>query len=229
MAASTPATSVTPQIFTVTRRATLAGSVGAAPGSHERPNRGCRVRRPDERFADERAIEAERPPAGDDRGVPDAGFSDHEAIVGDELAQAAGAFDIDLERPEVAVVEPDESSVRRERPIELTCVVDLHERLKAELERRVDETTELLPRMEDGQEEDKVRSGRSEHPELDLLDDEVLGKDGYGDRRADRPEVVDRAAEPVRFAQDRDRRCTTGLVRTRPGDDVLVSGGDLPG
>ena len=123
--------------------------------SHERPNRGCRVRRPHERFADERAIEAEGPPAGDDRRIPDAGFSDHEPIVGDELAQAAGAFDIDLERPQVAVVEPDQSSVRRERRIELTCVVDLHERLKAELERRSTRRRESLRRMEDGQQEHK--------------------------------------------------------------------------
>ena len=85
-------------------------------------------------------------------------------------------------------------------------VVDLDERLQPELEGRRDEAREPPRRMEHGEQQDEVRAGRPEQRQLDLLDHELLGQDRDGDRRPDRPQVVERAAEPVRLAQDRDRR-----------------------
>ena len=64
--------------------------------------------------------------------------------------------------------------------------------------------------------------------ELALLDDELLGQDRHARRRRGRPQVVDRAAEPVRLAQDRDRGRAAGLVGPGPGDDVVARGGDPP-
>ena len=80
--------------------------------------------------------------------------------------------------------------------------------------------------MEDRQQEDQVRAGGAEDRELDLLDHEVLGQDRDGDGRAHGTQVLDRAAEPVRLAQDGDGRRTTGFVGERAGDDVLVGRGD---
>ncbi len=95
--------------------------------------------------------------------------------------------------------------------------------------RPLDEPGEPLRRMEDREEQHEVRAGRPEMGQLDRLDDELLGQDGDRDRGPDRAEVVDRAAEPVRLAQDGDRDGATGLVRASPGDDVLVAVGDLAG
>ena len=83
--------------------------------------------------------------------------------------------------------------------------------------------------MEDREQQDEVGAGGAQHRQLDLLDDELLGQDRDGDRRPHRPQVVDRAAEPVRLAQDRDRRRAAGLVGAGPGDDVVAGGGDPPG
>ena len=131
-----------------------------------------------------------------------------------------------VERPQVAVVEPDEPGVRRERALELPLVVGLDERLEPDLERPVDEAREALRRMEDGEQQDEVGAGRAEVRQLDRLDDELLGEDRDAHRRPDGPQVVDGSAEPVRLAQDRDRGRAAGLVGPRAGDDVLVRGGD---
>src|SRR5439155_1670700 len=59
------------------------------------------------------------------------------------------------------------------------------------------------------------------------LDDELLRQDRDGNGRPDRSEVVDRAAEPVRLAQDRDRGRAAGFVSSGSGDDVLARRRDL--
>ena len=78
-------------------------------------------------------VEPERAPAGDRRGVADARLGDDEPVVRDELAQADGPLGVDVERPQVAVVEADQAGAGRERALELALVVGLDERLEAEL------------------------------------------------------------------------------------------------
>ena len=113
--------------------------VRRGPGRHERA-RGCgRIRGPDERLADERAIEPERAPARDGRRLADARLGDDQPVVRDELAQSRRALDVHVERPQVAVVEPDEPRPGRERGVELPRVVGLDQRLEADLERALDE------------------------------------------------------------------------------------------
>ena len=106
----------------------------------------------------------------------------------------AGAIDVDVERPQVAVVEPDEAGPGRERPVELAVVVDLDERLEPELEGLRDEAGQAARRVEDREQQDEVRAGRAEQRQLELLDDEVLGQDRDADRRPDR--AAGRRREP---------------------------------
>ena len=216
-AARTPVASVTPQILTNGRRATLAGSSGAAPAVDEGADRGRWIGRADQRLADECAVEPERAPAGDRRGLADARLGDDQPVVGDVLAQPGCPLDVDVERPQVAVVEPDQAGATGERALQLALVVDLDERLETDLESALDESGEPPRRMEDREQQDEVGAGGTQERQLDFLDHEVLGEDRDGDRRADRPEVVDRAAEPVRFAQDGDRRRAARLHRLGRG------------
>ena len=216
--------SPTPQIFTNGRRATLAGSVGDAPARDERPCRRDRVGRAHQRLADERAIEALRPPARDRGGVADAGFGDDETVVGDEVPKPAGALRIDDERSQVAVVDADEPRVGLERQPELALVVRLDERLETEGERPLHERAQAtLRRVQDRQQQHGVGAGRPQQLELARVDDELLGQDRDGDGGADGPQVVDRPTEPVRLAQDRDRRRAAGLIGASAGDDVLAA------
>ena len=61
--------------------------VRSAAGGDERGGSGRRVGGPDQRLADERAVEPERTPAGDGRRLADARLGDDEPVVRDELAE----------------------------------------------------------------------------------------------------------------------------------------------
>ncbi len=76
--------------------------------------------------------------------------------------------------------------------------------------------------MEDREQQHRVGTGRPDLGELPRVDDELLGQHGDGDRGADPPQIVDRAAEPVRLAQHRDGRRATVDVGARLGDEVLA-------
>ncbi len=211
-----------------------ARDVGRIVGLRTGGDEGSRRQRPDPPPGPaprRRARRRTRAPASGRRcaGLADARFGDDEPVVGHELAQPRGPVDVDLERAQVAVVEPDQPGAAGEGAVELARVVDLDERLEADLERPLDQPREPLGRMEDREQQDEVGAGRAEHRELDLLDHEVLGQDRDGDGGPDRPQVVDRTAEPVRLAQDRDRRRAAGLVGAGARDDVLVGRGDPAG
>ena len=178
MAAIALPASPTPQIFTSGRRATLAGSVGAAPGGHERAHGRGRIAAPDQRLADERAVEPLRPPAGDRLGRSDPGLGDDEPVVRHELAEPARAVGVHLERPQVAVVDADQAGVGVDREPQLALVVGLHERLEPERQRPLDEVAQAaLARMQDREQQDGVRAGEPQRLELARVDDELLGED----------------------------------------------------
>ena len=175
-----------------------------------------------EGLADERGVEADGPPRGNPRGIANAGFGHDETIVGNERAQPNRPIGVHRKGPEVAVVDPDQAGPGRERPLELALIVRLHEWLQPDLQGALDKPREPLRRVEHGQEQHGIGAGRPEMGELDVLDDELLRQDRDGNGRPDRSEVVDRAAEPVRLAQDRDRGRAAGFVSSGSGDDVLA-------
>jgi hypothetical protein len=195
----------------------------------ERPNGRGRVGRADERLTDERGIETDRSPAADGRRVADAGLADDDPIVRHQGAEADGSLRIDVEGPQIAVVQPDDPGTGRERAFELLLVMSFDERLEANLQRSLDEAGQPLRGMEDRKKEDQVGAGCPQVRQLDRFDDEFLGEHGDRDGGPNGTEVVDRATEPVRLAQDRDRGRAAGFVGPRPRDDVLVVPGDLAG
>ena len=85
-------------------------------------------------LADERRVEAERPPAAQQRRVADARLRDDEPVVRDVPPEPLGGRGVHDERPQVAVVDADEPRVGGERGIELAGVVDLDERLEPKVE-----------------------------------------------------------------------------------------------
>ena len=204
-AARTPAASVTPQILTNGARSSAARSSGSRPAAANAGGCRGRIGRAHQGLADERRVEAQRPPAGDRGRVADARFGDDEAIVRHELAQAHRPLGVDRQRPQVAVVEADQAGTGRERPLELPLVVRLDERLQPKVQGGSDQAPEARRRVEAGQQQDEVRPGRPQQGQLARIDDELLGQDRDADGRPHRAQVVDRAAEPVRLAQDRDR------------------------
>ena len=158
-----------------------------ASGGDERPGGGGRICRAHQRLADERGVEPGRAPAGDGRRVPHAGLRDRQAVARDQLAQPHGLLRVHLERPEVAVVDPDEPGVRAQRRLDLPRVVRLHQRLEAEVPCLRRQPGEPRRRMEHREEQDEIGPGSPEEVELPGIDDEVLGEHGDGDRRRGRP------------------------------------------
>ena len=117
-AASTPSASVTPQIFTNGRPATFAGSSGSRPAAtNERDGRGGIRRIASRASPTSAASNPSGAPAGDRRRVADAGLGDDQPVVRDERPKPDRPLGVDLERPQVAVVQADQPGVRRERPL----------------------------------------------------------------------------------------------------------------
>jgi hypothetical protein len=110
---------------------------------------------------------------------------------------------VDLERPQVARVDPDDPRPRRQRGIELAPGVDLDERLQPQVSRAGDEAGEALRRVERGEQQDQVRPRGPQDRQLARVDDELLGQDRDGDRSADAAQVSTER-EPVRLAEGGD-------------------------
>jgi hypothetical protein len=107
--------------------------------------------------------------------------------------------------------------------------VDLHELLEADLACLFHEGLEPAGRMECGEQEDEVCPCLAQERELPRIDDEILRQDGQGDGRADRPQVVERATEPVGLDDDGDGRRSSGFVGPRTGRDVQGATWQLTG
>ncbi len=85
--------------------------------------------------------------------------------------------EVDLEAPQVAVVDADHVDVELERDLEILLVVDLDERVEIEGLRLVVEVRQLI-RIERGDDQqDGVGAEDRRFEELVGVDDEVLAKD----------------------------------------------------
>ena len=150
---------------------------------------------------------------------------------GTSVAQPVRPLGVDLERAQVAVVEADEPrAASRGRASSSRCVVGLDERLQPELERAARRAAPA-PRRGWRTASSRTRSAPAARSigSWISLDDELLGQDRHATAARTAPQVVDRAAEPVRLAQHRDRRRAAGLVGAGARDDVLVGGRDPAG
>ena len=222
-AAWMPASSVMPQIFTNGARAAVDRIVAAAG---RRPRRRApslaRVAGAHQRLADERRIEPQRAPAADRRRLSDPDSAIAIRSSGIRCAQPGGALGIHVERPQVAVVDPDQARVRRQRGVELPLVVRLHQRLEPEVQRA--SSTSARERRARGAA--PARSSTASAPAARRRR-AAAGRPRTpwpGPARRPRPgrrEILERAAEPVRLAEHGDRRSAAGLVGAGPGDDVV--------
>ena len=139
MAARTPSASVMPQIFTDGRRATLAGSSGCAPAATKARTAAAGSAARTSASPTSAPSNPSARQRRDEPGLADPRFGDDEPVVGHELAQSRGLVDIDLERAQVAVVEPDQPGAAGKGAVELARIVDLDQRLQADLERPLDQ------------------------------------------------------------------------------------------
>ena len=173
-----PASSVTPQILTNGARAAAVMSTGSRPAATKRAGGGRGIGRAHQRLADQRRIEPGRAPARDGRRVANPQFRDGEPVAGDELPQPHGLLRIDVQRPQIPVVDPDQAPVGRQRRLDLPRVVGLDEGLQPEVARLCRETCQPRGRVEHREEQHEVGPGSPEEIELPGIDDEILGEDG---------------------------------------------------
>ncbi len=216
--------SPTPQIFTNARRATLAGSAGTAPagtnaraaalGSGERM-RASPTRAPSKPCARQRAIVSmsRTPNSAMTRRSPGTRSSSRPARSGSTASVRRSRLFRPINRASVS------SASRSSRS---SCASTRGSRPRA----RAPSTSARNRRFEGCR---TARMSTASAPaarrllELAVVDDELLGEDRDRDGRANGAQVVDRAAEPVRLAQDRDRGRPAGLVGAGPGDDVIAA------
>ena len=85
--------------------------------------------------------------------------------------------------------------------IELALVVDLDERLEAEVEGLIDQRAQFAGTMEHGEQQHQVGAGHAQRGQLTAIDDESLARTGTRTAARIVAQIVERAVEPVRLAQ----------------------------
>ncbi len=225
-AASTPAASVTPQILTNGRRATLAGSSGARPAATNAAAVAAGVA---ERTRASPTSAASKPRARQRATVagsrtPDSAMTRRSSGTSSRSRAARSRSTSSVRRSRL--LRPMTRAALSSARSSSRLVMDLDQRLHPELEGPRDESRQPARRMEHREQEHEIGAGRAKHRQLAFVDDELLGEDRNADHGPDRSQVVDRPAEPVGLAQDGDRCRAAGLVRPGARDQVVTRPGD---
>ena len=129
---------------------------------HEGTRRGGRIGRAHQRLPDEGGVQPDRPPADERPGLADARFAHHQPVVRHQPSQSQAQLGVDFEGPQVAVVDPDQASVRGDRSFDLALVVGFHERLEPEFTGQVHEPGQPLAGQDGGDEQYEIRPGRAQ-------------------------------------------------------------------
>jgi len=145
-------------------------------------------------------------------------------MIRDESSESKAVVGIDLQRPQITVVEPDEARAGRQGRLEFTLVVDFDQRLETEFAGKLREMGKLLRRQDRRQQEDEIRSGGAQERQLAFIDDEVLGQDRDLDRGPDGAQIGHRATEPVGLAEHGDGAGAAGFVGTGEGNGEVNRG-----
>ena len=229
-AARIPAASVTPQILT-NGRAGVGGEVdGVAAGGDERAGGGGRIGGAHQRLADERGVEPGRPPAGDGRGVADARTRrSARRSPGISVPQPHGPLRVHVERPQVAVVDPD----RAGRPVASAASISRASCASTSGSRPRSRACAASRARRAGGWSTASSSTRSapaarRRSSCRGSTTNSLARTGTETGGAHGAQVVDGAAEPVGLAQDGDGGRAAGGVGAGAGDGV-VRGGDVAG
>ncbi len=112
---------------------------GHLTGGDEGSGGGAWIVRAHQRLTDECGVEAECPVSNDRGRVGDARLGDDKPIVRHERSQPLRSQRIDVERAQVAVVDANEPRLGRQGAHQFPLVVDLDERLQAEVEGLIDQ------------------------------------------------------------------------------------------
>jgi len=134
---------------------------------------------------------------------------------------------VDLESPQVAIVDPNHLPLPARQQQEIAFVVGLHQRRESPLARRRRPARELGRRIERGDEQDRIRPCRDRPVELARIDDELLGDRRQSTGRLAGGEQLVAAEEEIRLDHHRQgcrprrgvRRCLllgVELPRQRP-------------
>ena len=143
----------------------------------------------------------------------DAALGDHDSIPRRPRHELELCAAVDLERCEVARVDPDRVGAERDRPLELLGVVRLDERVEPERRGGAHELCGARVVEVAEQDERRVGSRLSETPQVVLLAEEALAEERCVGGRAGRAEVVERAAEAL--VDEDGERCRAGRREAR--------------
>ena len=127
--------------------------------------------------------------------MPDSG--DDQAIARHQRREPLGGREVDVEVPQVAIVDADDRRAERHRAAHLGRVMRLDQHVHAEPPRLVEDRRRfrIVEQRQDRQHRVGAVQARLRH--LARVDDEVLGEDRAGKDAAHRREIVERAAEEV--------------------------------
>src|SRR6266404_4060726 len=130
-----------------------------------------------------------------------AGFTDHDTMVGNLVDQLEGRFGTDGQSLQVAIVHPQDAGVRGERPVKFSPGVNFDQRLHAKLAAERDEFMELRISKRGDDQEKTVTVVCTGFPNLPGIEYEVLAKNGKSDGLAGFAEIFQRSVKEFFFGE----------------------------
>ncbi len=198
MAAARPRGSVTPQILTSGSRPSAAGSCpgrGTAPADTNAATRAvtaaasvpARIRSSPMSAASKPSARQRRSSAGS--RTPDSAMTMRSC--GMAVRSVSAVVVSTTQRPQVAVVDADEARIRGQRGIQLPRVVDLDERLQAQVQGAPDQAREASRGVQRGEQQHGVGARGAQDGQLARVDHELLGQHRHRGRGAGGDQVID--------------------------------------
>lgn len=148
------------------------------------------------------------------RGL-DPALGDQHHVVRQHRSDHRRQRHVDVERPQIAVVDPEQRGARGERDLRLAHGVDLDQRVELIGLRRGEQLGELRRRERGHDQEHRIRTRRARLGHLVAIDQEVLAQERQAHALADPREEGQIAVEVLAIGEHGDRRGPSLRVRRR--------------
>ncbi len=152
----------------------------------------------------------------------DAALRDQTAIRRQRAGQIDCVIEARDERAQVAIVDADDLRPRIEHARQVLAVVQLDQRLHAQLVDLSQQRRQLLPVQNLRDQEHRIRPGHTRLDDLIPIDDEVLAQQRRRDRLTNRRQIRQMPLKERLVGQDADGVGAVGFVDARAGDRIEV-------
>ena len=147
-------------------------------------------------------------------------FAYGDAVVRNPADQFEGGFDADGERPEVAIVNPDDARAGGEGAVKFWGGVNFDERFHAQLAAQRDEVAKESVFKRGDDEQKTICVVGAGFPYLPGIEDKIFAQNGEPDGLPGVAEIFQRATKEFGLGENRERAGTRGFQRLRKSQGI---------